>query len=351
MTSVGEVLRTERTRRNLGLDQVSRELKISRKLLEAIEEDRFDKLPGGVFARAFVRQYARLLDLDSEELASRVQEVLGPDPVPTFTPEQSGAVAGEIRMGRFEDNIGMVGGGRTSRASVFWALASFVLVIAICSGVYTFWQYLKRPVPPSETQTVAAAKPVTPPVQPPQAPPPAVGMNPQGQPDGTQPGASIPGAPVPAPSGLPVPAGTPGALPPDAVRQESPAGVPAPGVGTQPALQTPPAPPKPVADVVDPNAPVKVELVPLAAVWVRVLSDGKYKFSGTLNPEQIRSVSANEEVVVRIGNAADLEVRLNGKPIGTLGPRGQVRTVQLTSGGFKIVPPKPAAPVAPSEPF
>ena len=56
MTVIGETLRRERLRRNLELDEVSRELKISAKFLEAIEDEQFDKLPRGVFAKSFVRQ-------------------------------------------------------------------------------------------------------------------------------------------------------------------------------------------------------------------------------------------------------------------------------------------------------
>ena len=78
MSSIGESLRRERRRRNLELDQISHELRISSRFLEAIEEEQFDKLPAGVFAKSFVRQYARYLGLDEEELAREVQRVLEP---------------------------------------------------------------------------------------------------------------------------------------------------------------------------------------------------------------------------------------------------------------------------------
>src|ERR1700719_2539198 len=85
MTSIGESLRRERLRRNLDLDQVSQELKISARFLEAIEAEKFDKLPGGVFARSFVRQYARLLGLDEDEAAAAVRGALEPEPdIPKF---------------------------------------------------------------------------------------------------------------------------------------------------------------------------------------------------------------------------------------------------------------------------
>ena len=78
MSSIGETLRRERLRRNLGLDQISRELKISTRFLEAIEEERFERLPAGVFAKSFVRQYARYLGLDEDDVAAEVQRILAP---------------------------------------------------------------------------------------------------------------------------------------------------------------------------------------------------------------------------------------------------------------------------------
>src|SRR5215813_12588660 len=84
MTSIGETLRREREKRNLDLDQVSRELKISTRFLEAIEGENFDRLPGGVFAKSFVRQYARMLDLDEDEAAAQVQRTIAPSPLPDF---------------------------------------------------------------------------------------------------------------------------------------------------------------------------------------------------------------------------------------------------------------------------
>src|SRR5215469_8959933 len=84
MTSIGETLRREREKRNLGLDQVSRELKISTRFLEAIEQENFDRLPGGVFAKSFVRQYARMLDLDEDEALAQVHRTLAASPLPDF---------------------------------------------------------------------------------------------------------------------------------------------------------------------------------------------------------------------------------------------------------------------------
>src|SRR5579872_2554664 len=102
MSAIGETLRRERVRRNLDLEQISRELKISLRFLEAIESDHFDKLPGTIFAKNFVRQYAHLLGLDEEELASEVQKTIDPHgAIPQFA-EQSRQPPLDIHVPRVE---------------------------------------------------------------------------------------------------------------------------------------------------------------------------------------------------------------------------------------------------------
>ena len=63
MTSIGERLRRQRLQNRISLERVSLETKIGIRLLEAIEAGQFEKLPGGVFRRSFVLQYARALEL------------------------------------------------------------------------------------------------------------------------------------------------------------------------------------------------------------------------------------------------------------------------------------------------
>jgi cytoskeleton protein RodZ len=93
---------------------------------------------------------------------------------------------------------------------------------------------------------------------------------------------------------------------------------------------------------------VRVELTAEEPVWVLARTDGKYFFSGTLGPKESRTIEAASTVLLRLGNAGGVTITLNGKPVGPVGPKGQVRTVQFTSGGFEIVPvAKPPAPLDP----
>jgi cytoskeletal protein RodZ len=65
MFAIGASLREARLKRGLDMDAVQRALRIRRRYLEAMEDDRFDLIPGEVYARGFLREYAEFLGLDS----------------------------------------------------------------------------------------------------------------------------------------------------------------------------------------------------------------------------------------------------------------------------------------------
>jgi cytoskeleton protein RodZ len=64
MFDLGASLRAARHKRGLELDAVQRELRIRKRYLEALEGERFELLPGEVYTRGFLREYAEFLGLD-----------------------------------------------------------------------------------------------------------------------------------------------------------------------------------------------------------------------------------------------------------------------------------------------
>jgi transcriptional regulator with XRE-family HTH domain len=70
---LGATLRRARNRRGLSLVEVEDAIKIRVGLLKAIEEEDWEALPGGSYARGFVRTYAAYLGLDAERLADEYQ--------------------------------------------------------------------------------------------------------------------------------------------------------------------------------------------------------------------------------------------------------------------------------------
>ena len=71
LASFGEELRREREIRGISLKEIADTTKISKRFLEAIERNDHKTLPAPVFTRGFVREYARYLGLNSEEMVNR----------------------------------------------------------------------------------------------------------------------------------------------------------------------------------------------------------------------------------------------------------------------------------------
>jgi cytoskeleton protein RodZ len=320
MTPVGENLRRERLKRNLELEEISRELKISMRFLQAIENDQYDKLPGGVFAKSFARQYARLLGLNEEDIAGQVQQVVGPVEVPQPVETPKPMAFSSIHVPKVDE--WQTVGDKRFHWSGWLSAVVLVAVMLVCSAVYA---WLQRP-----KATVTA-----------HANPPAASV-PQQAASQAVPPAPLPGVATGTPSGVAAPPSTPAV---------EPAAAPPQPVPSQPVEQRPldqkPAEPKPASAAaqtapVNPQTTVHVEINADEAVWVLARADGKYAFSATMDPHTTRNVDGVKEVMVRLGNAGGVTISLNGKPIGPAGPKGQVRTIQFTSGGFQIVPAKPA---------
>ena len=77
MASFGENLKREREMRGIPLREISDSTKINLHFLQALEDEEFDKLPGGVFNRGFIRAYSRHLGLDEQKLLGEYDLVLG----------------------------------------------------------------------------------------------------------------------------------------------------------------------------------------------------------------------------------------------------------------------------------
>jgi len=71
LATFGEELRREREIRGISLKEIADATKISKRFLEAIERNDHKTLPAPVFTRGFVREYARYLGLNAEEIVNR----------------------------------------------------------------------------------------------------------------------------------------------------------------------------------------------------------------------------------------------------------------------------------------
>jgi cytoskeleton protein RodZ len=142
ITGVGQELAAAREARGLALADVAQSLKFAPRQLEALEQERFDALPGATFARGMVRSYARLLKLDPEPLVERIS---GRCEVP-----DSSRLADRYHQPvPFSDN---------GRRSTFVYLGLSLGVLALVGGVAYEWQQERVAAAKAPPKAPAVAK-------------------------------------------------------------------------------------------------------------------------------------------------------------------------------------------------
>ncbi len=121
-TPFGEHLRREREMRGVSLDEISAATRISTRFLEAIENDQWDRLPGGVFNRGFIRSIARFLGLDEDSLVA--EYALGHS---NGAPPQANTASVSVLANRMPRN---------------WrpALAAVAVIVVVVAGAIFGWQ-------------------------------------------------------------------------------------------------------------------------------------------------------------------------------------------------------------------
>lgn len=83
--SAGQLLRAARLERGMSIEDVARKLRLSVRQITALEEDDYGKFSSATFLRGFVRNYAKLLQVDEAPLLRRLQQLLPPLPAPTIS--------------------------------------------------------------------------------------------------------------------------------------------------------------------------------------------------------------------------------------------------------------------------
>jgi cytoskeletal protein RodZ len=151
--------------REISLRDIADRTKISLRYLEAMEENRFDVLPAPIFAKGFLREYARYVGLSPDEVVNHYLSVQSP---------QEGAEDGGKKDKKEETRSGR----ERARKTRGWTWGLFLLLAAALLlalvAAFAFWQKrrddssIQQPPPPiAAPPTVApAAAPVSPPETP-----------------------------------------------------------------------------------------------------------------------------------------------------------------------------------------
>lgn len=158
LASFGEELRREREIRGISLKEISDSTKISKRFLEAIERNDHRTLPAPVFTRGFVREYARYLGLNAEEMVNRYNyAAAGDDRI-----EKSAHLDRLVQPAAPEPPKAKVGipppYARVDRNVLLLALIVVALVVVSVWAVRQKRRIATQPDHRAETTTVAAAQ-------------------------------------------------------------------------------------------------------------------------------------------------------------------------------------------------
>ena len=78
---IGDNLRTERERQNLTIQDIAKGTSIRALYIEAIEKGEYGQLPGTVYAKGFIRNYANFLKMDADAVVRQFMEENHPEEV------------------------------------------------------------------------------------------------------------------------------------------------------------------------------------------------------------------------------------------------------------------------------
>jgi cytoskeleton protein RodZ len=279
----GDRLRREREMRGVSLDEIAQRTKIGTRLLKALEEEQFDLLPGGIFNKGFVRAYANYLGMDEEQAIAEYMQAAGhSEPDVQLIAQQSGR--GENRHGESAS---------PTRQGFPFLPVMFLLVIVV--GGFSGWKLYQQHL--AEQDALRAAR-----------------------------------------DALAAPA-TANAIP-DANTHEAPQSSktePAPAATASQPSPTAGQPLRAAAVNGEPASPsgFSVAVTTKGRAWVSLKADGKFVVRGILDAGQVRTLRANQEVVVWTGNAGMTEVTFQGQAVPIEGGPNEAWVLVFTPEGLK----------------
>ncbi len=161
---IGNILREEREKQNLTIKDIERETSIRAFYIESIEKGNYDVLPGIVYTKGFIKNYATFLHLDAAALVSQFNAEMQPDVVTADPPEpeQASPARESVKTTSYSkpesQNVFHSGDdfhARVEKSRRSQRLLTGILVLLfLAGGAYFFW-------PDTSATPPAAQKPVT----------------------------------------------------------------------------------------------------------------------------------------------------------------------------------------------
>ncbi len=318
LEELGALLRAERERRGLSIEDVSAHLKISVRKLRALEDGDASAMPHPAYVKGFVRSYATYLGMAASEVVEAMQVVS------SHMPETTEENVRPVRPAPAPSSSGKSGGSAFGRL-----LLLAVAVAALAGGSYAVWKSgfldalhnrqsdVIRPSLPMQDEARPAYVPAPAPAEPAAPATPAAPAAPETPP--------VAAAPTSAPA---TPAATATPATPATSAPAAPEKVLVRTGDAEPVAATPPAQEE---DVI-PQGQHKVVITATETCWIRSTADRTDTRQFSLGKGDTFALTFSQRLDLKLGNAGGVRIRYNGKdfPIGARS--GQVRNL--------VFPPK-----------
>jgi cytoskeleton protein RodZ len=298
MESVGEFFRQVRETKGLTVDEVSSKTRIRSDFVKALEDGNFSKLPDQVFARGFVRSYARSLGLDEEDAIQRFAKSAG-----TFYEKQNERERLKVRQAEEERKR------QSNRKAVAIAIGIAVLtLIFLLSREQSSVLKRAEPEQASSKRSVEAVKDAPVAAEPKEIEPAT---------EAPKPSESVTAA---APSSAPDVRRSEPTPPPIAAQKPEPETVTTVSPGTDGPLGGISL--EGAGAAADSQLVLDLEATELS--WVVVQIDNGSPQESLLRPGEKAQWKGRDQFVLTLGNAGGVKAELNGKPQKPFGPSGKV---------------------------
>lgn len=320
MGSFGERMKREREMRAITIEQIAESTKIGSRMLHALEHEDFDKLPGGIFNKGFVRAYAKFLGLDEEQavtdfMAAYTESQKKSDqPLPGevgvngngLSPAEAAAIAETIANTKGIDR-------RQPAQGAGLIAAAAVLVVVLGAGGF----FLKYYEGKKASAVIAVAK--------------THAGNKLHASAGTTPAATTTAPPLATSIDSTLSSGSMNTV--LAANAATPDRLANPQETSYPEFSSTEDAPAPSASKGSKKNKVNLEIRAKEESWVRITGDGRLLMEGILSPSTSRQFNAAKELVVKLGNAGVVELSYNGKPLPAFAPDTKTKTIIFTPDG------------------
>ena len=159
MDEIGQKLRDARLEKGYTIDDLQQITKIQKRYLIAIEEGNFDALPGDFYVRAFIKQYASVVGINTDDLMEEYQQDI-PTVKPAVPTAEEEAGEGETKQTRVAPAAQQARKNRFRHYLPQIGIAAFVVVLLVVVYSLTIAQQRKESKPsiPVDSSSVSVEK-------------------------------------------------------------------------------------------------------------------------------------------------------------------------------------------------